>query len=128
MAGIERVEALVTALAAGQSIAAAAKAAGMGERTAYRYVDHPDVKARIRAARAALFERSLGRLADTTLTAVEALAELLATENESIRLRAAVAVLDHAVKLRESDDLARRLAELEAQVSGGEAGGLRGAA
>ena len=120
MAGMQGADALIVALAAGTPVAEAARSAGVSERTAWRRLAEPAVQRQIRDLRTAMLDRDVGRLADATTAAVDTLVRNLGAESEGVQVRAAVALLDQAVKLRESDELARRVAELEAMLGGTE--------
>jgi len=110
-------DALIAAMAGGKTVAEAAALAEMGERTAYRRLDDTEVQRRIRETRASMFERAVGRLADSLTAAVDTLVQSLGAENEAVRVRAATAVLDWSMKLREHTDLADRIAQLEARLA-----------
>ena len=117
MAGPKADEPLLAALAAGEEVAAAAHLAGVSERTAYRRLADPTFAHRLAAVRAAMLTRTAGTLAQATTAAVATLVRNLEADTAAVQVRAAVALLDQAVKLRESEELARRVAELEARVA-----------
>jgi hypothetical protein len=106
-------EALALAVASGQTLRAAAEAAGIGERTATRRWADPDFRRRVAELRADMVSRSLGRMADGMAEAADVLRQLLAAESESVRLGAARSLMELGVKLRESVALEERLAALE---------------
>jgi hypothetical protein len=107
-------------LATGSTLAEAARALNISERTARRYADDPTVCAIIREAeREALAAitrglRAVARQACATLAR--------AVTDESVpwpaRIRACDAVLGHVVKLLELTEIERRLDELEQLVKG----------
>jgi hypothetical protein len=68
MAGIRGNAALLTALASGQSVKSAARAAGVSERTAFRRVADPVFRQAVSQARAELLARAVGLLADSAST------------------------------------------------------------
>ncbi len=109
--------ALVTALAGGSSVQEAAKAAGVGERTVYRRLDEPAFCHQLAEARSELIGRAVGVLARVSTAAAATLAGLLKADSESVRLGAARSILELAVKLRESEELERRIGALEEQVA-----------
>ena len=115
-------DALMLALASGKSVAEAARLAGCSERSAWRRLEDLNTRRQVRALRAAMVERAVGQLAAAMTQAVAALVESLGADNEAVRVRAAVAILDQAVRLRESEELERRVAELEALLAGQEEG------
>ena len=118
MSSIQGTDALVTALAAGTTVAEAAQQAGISERTAYRRLAEPHTKQQIQDVRAVLFTRAVGRLADGMDAAVATLVRNLSDAPPSVQVRAAVALLEQAVKLRTSEELAQRVAALEVEVAG----------
>jgi hypothetical protein len=105
--------ALLTALAAGESVTDAAKRAGISERTAHRRLTEPDFRGRVTEARAAMVARALGKLADASCEAVDTLRGLLHAEAESVKLGASRAILELGNKLREAVEHEERIARLE---------------
>lgn len=120
MAGFDRADALVTALAAGKPVIEAAALAGMSERSAWRRIADPDVPRAVRELRTRMVERAVGRLTDGLSDAVDTLRISLTSETEAIRLRAATAILDQAAKWRVAEELDQRVAALEAALAGQE--------
>ena len=104
---------LVAALAAGLSVREAAVAAGMAERTAYRRLADPGFKAAVSAARGAMLDRAVGKLAETSTHAADCLAALLTSDDDRVRLAAARSILELGPKLREATELADRVAAAE---------------
>jgi hypothetical protein len=109
--------ALITALAAGHSIKEAAKIAGVGERTAHRRLDDPAFKERVNEMRGEFLSEAVGRLSDATTEAAKTLRSLLDSKSDSVRLSAARTILEFAPKLRETVEMERRIAVLEATLS-----------
>jgi len=107
--------AFVRAMLTERDVKAAALAAGIAERTAYRWITDPDVQAAIvEAEGAALTDvtRGLLRLADSAVAALEtAMGDKEATA--SARVRAADIVLTRLLQLRELVTLEDRIAALE---------------
>jgi HEAT repeat protein len=88
-------ERLFRALVSGCHVENAARLAGLSTRTAYRRLADPEFRSRLNAARQDLRESILARLAEAGHDAVDTLWTLLQeSEDESIRLRAARAVLE----------------------------------
>lgn len=114
----KRDDALAVALAAGQTIRAAASAAGIGERTASRRWADPDFRRRVAELRADMIGRATGKMGDGMAEAADVLRTLLAAESESVRLAACRAILELGVKLRETVELAARVADLERLAEG----------
>jgi hypothetical protein len=110
--------ALLLALASGRTVRAAARAAGIGERTATRRLADPAFRRRVSELRAEMVERALGRAAWGMRAAADTLRQLLRAEKESVRLGAARALLELTVKLRESVELEQRLRAVEERAAG----------
>lgn len=117
MAGGDRSRAdslLLAALTAGQTVEGAAKLAGVSPRTVARRLEDPDFKSALADARRALLSQALGRLADGTTEAAEALRRNLKCGLPSVEVVAAKAILAEVRAAIELDDLAGRVAALEA--------------
>lgn len=108
--------AVVTALAGGATITAAAQAGGVSERTVRRRLDEPEYADAVRDARTAMFERALGTLARATTDAAGALIRLLDADAEHVRLGAARTVIDQAARLHDHVELSARLAAMEGAI------------
>ena len=116
------------ALAAGATIADAARQAGCSTRTISRWLDDPGFVSRVDAERSAIIGQATSKLGSAAGKAVEVLAELLGDELPTVRLSAARAVLDSLLKLRQECEVERRLAALEQRATNpatscGEGGG-----
>jgi hypothetical protein len=105
--------ALVAALAAGGTVEAAAKSADVSVATAHRRLNDPAFRRRVDEARADAVSRAVARLSATSTLAADTLRELLKARSETVRLGAARAILELGSRLREQEDLAERIAELE---------------
>jgi HEAT repeat protein len=66
--------------------------------------------------RAEFLSEAVGRLSDATTEAAKTLRNLLESKSDSVRLSAARSILEFAPKLRETVELERRLAALEAEM------------
>jgi hypothetical protein len=106
-------DALVLALASGQTVRDAACAAGVGERTATRRWADPDFRRRVARRRAELAARAAGQLADGMAEAALTLRRLLAADAESVRLAAARSILEVGHRLRDAVEVEERLREVE---------------
>ena len=105
---------VIAGLAAGLTVAEIARQANVGEATIRRWRKNPDFTQAVENARAELISSTVGRLSDSATAAVQTLRELLSpTQPPSVRLGAARAVLELGVRLRESEELAKRVAILE---------------
>jgi hypothetical protein len=110
-------DALLLALACGATVEAAARQCGISDRTVYRRLQDAAFRARLQAVRADMVLRTAGML---TAAAGEAVKTLLVLQKETTppatRLGAARAVLELGMKVRETAELAERIAALEAQL------------
>ena len=110
-------EEAITALLGQPTIGDAAKQVGIGEATMRRWMKLEDFLAAYRAARAQVVESAIAHLQAAAGQAVETLVGCLEAEGDSVRLRAAVAILDQANRGMELLDLECRLSALEAAQS-----------
>ena len=104
---------LAQQMAAGRTLKDAAKAAGVSVRTARRRASDKRFMRRVRRARAELLEEAGGRLVASLNAAVLTLSQLLISDDENVRLRAADKMIAHATRVAELVDLENRVAELE---------------
>jgi hypothetical protein len=100
-------EALIAALLTEPTYAAAAARAGVGQTTVYRWMHLPSFRAAYRQARRELIESAVGRIQAASGQAVETLLNVARHgRRDGDRVRAAIALLDHACKgLAEADTL-----------------------
>jgi hypothetical protein len=92
-------EALIAALLTEATHAAAAAKAGVSEATAQRWLHLPEFQAAYRQARRKLVEAAVGRIQAATGQAVDTLlAVAKGGAKDADRVRAAVALLDHALR------------------------------
>src|SRR4051794_27489391 len=106
-------EKAIAALMASATIAAAAKAADVEDRTIYRWLADADFDAAYRAARREAVQVATGRLQQASGAAVATLCQLLVNGTPTIKLSAAKTILEMAIKSVELEDLAARLEALE---------------
>jgi flagellar motility protein MotE (MotC chaperone) len=110
--------AAIVALARGLPKADVARDAGVDVRTIFRWLEADEFRAKVQLERSRLLERAIGRLADHAADAANVLGKL-ANDDETppaVRVSAARALLEHAVKLRDSLELEERLAAVEARL------------
>jgi phage terminase small subunit len=108
----------VLALLSAPTLLQAAKVAGIGEKTAQRYMADPEVRSALAELEAELvksLQRRLLELAGRALATLEA-AMTDGSAPWSARLRSAEAVLTHLTRLRELTELEERVEQLEALV------------
>jgi hypothetical protein len=112
--GRKREDAIV-ALVSQRSIEDAARACNTPARTLYRWLKEPEFDAAYRAARRQAYGQSISRLQQGSAAAATTLLKVMvdATTPPSTRVRAAEAVLSHAAKSIEIEDIEVRVTELE---------------
>src|SRR5215469_15392219 len=109
----------IAALLSRSSVEDAAKAAGIGHATAWRWLKDPAVQARLREARKDAMNAAMVRLQEAASGAVDCLCEVQKEgESESARVSAARCILEQALRAAEVGDLEERLAKLEAIAQG----------
>jgi hypothetical protein len=108
---------LLAALAAGSSVQAAAKVAGVSESTVYRRMRGARFKKRLQRLRAAMVDRSLGHLSKGSAEAAITLRKLLKSDDGRTRLGAAKAIIELGIKVRQMAELAAEVEELKAAVA-----------
>lgn len=108
------------ALIENRTIQQAAQAAGIGERTIYKYLDDPQFRAALAEAEGDLIDQATRQLLQLQDPAIKVMTWAMnhADNPPSVRLRAAQAVLDYLLKLRELRNLEERLTNLEVKVYG----------
>jgi hypothetical protein len=95
--GLDR---FILAIASGRTVRAAAKAAGISERTARRHTADSVVQMRIAARRRQLVSRAVGRLSAGMTAAARELDRLLRDPSAKVRLGTARTILDFGARLR----------------------------
>ena len=103
------------ALLACPTVAQAAKQAGLGQRTIYRYLSTDVFKAELRKRQDETISAATAALSGLTGTAIETLRDVLAdpVASHAVRVRCALGVLDQRRRIGELDDLSERVARLE---------------
>jgi hypothetical protein len=114
-----RQEAVALGVAAGLSLAKAARKSEVGVPTAKRWsATLPAFRRRVQELRAEMTSQALGRLVDNMASAADTLGYLSRKgKSEMIRLNAARAVLELGNKTREAVELEERLRALEEQAA-----------
>lgn len=96
---------LVAALAAGSTVRAAAKAAGISERTAHRRLTEQVVRREVSMIRSAVLEETACALATASRKAAQTVIDLLDHPEPKVRLQAARQVVEMAKNI--GDEAAR---------------------
>jgi hypothetical protein len=108
-------EEAILALLSQRSIEEAARVAGIGPRTLYRWTKEPEFDAAYREARRTAFRQSVARLQQASGAAVSTLLKTMVdpATPPATKVRAADSVLGHSAKAIELEDIEARVAELE---------------
>lgn len=112
--------AAIAALLEGNPQGGAATAAGVTKRTLQRWLNEPAFTAALREGSDAAIRAASARLAATTEHAVNNILATMTTPTTpgaAVRLRAADALLSHALRIREHADILERLSELERRLN-----------
>jgi hypothetical protein len=110
-------EILARAIAMGCTRTKAAQLAGLSIRTVYNRMLDPAFTRTVAKFRRIVVDGTVGRLARHGERAAAVLARLLADENPGTRLRAAVAILQQLVAVREHGEIVARLDDLEQRLA-----------
>lgn len=106
----------IVALLETRTVEDAAKKAGVGVRTLYRWLaEDEEFNARLRYTEDFLIGGAVRRLLGLNTRAIDVLRDILNDEevSDSVRLRAATTSLEMTLKLRELRNVEERLAEIE---------------
>ncbi len=109
----------VRALMENRTNGEAAKAAGIGERTLYRWLSDPLFRQALQDAENQAADMTARRLATGTRLALDVLVTILESEaaGDTLRLQAAKAWLENYHRARDDGDLDRRITALEANAA-----------
>ena len=110
-------EEAIAALLGEATVTAAAERVGVAEVTLWRWLKRDDFLAAYRTARREVVEKATAQLQQGSWAAATTLLKLLAASSDSVRLRAATAILDQANKGLDVLDFEERLAEVERRIS-----------
>lgn len=99
------------------SVKAAAAELGIGEKTAHRRLAHSGFRDRVVQLRREATNLAIARLADGMVQAAERLRQLTESDNEGIRLKACVALLDLGMKAVITADFENRIRQLEEKLT-----------
>ena len=104
----------LAALMTSATVKSAAALSGVGERTLHRWLRDPDFAAQLAQVETELVDAAARRRLSLTSEAIRSLAQLSAgAEDDGVRLRTAVAILDQAARWRESASIEKRVVALE---------------
>ena len=97
-------------------IQTAAKAAGVGRTTAYRWLEEPAFAEELAHLRNEVMKEALGSVKLLTTRAAEELHRLINTDNERLRRLVCKDILSYSIRVRNTEEIERRLASLEKQM------------
>lgn len=106
----------IAALLSAKDVQSAAQQSGVGERTLHRWLDEDKgFQTALNAAEAQVIDSVVRRLTGAANSALNVVMVLMLDQqvNASVRLRAAISLLDQMIKLRELNNMEQRLARLE---------------
>ena len=108
-------EAAIVALLTQRNMEEAAKSIGIAPRTLLNWMKDPGFDAAYRAAKRAAYGQAVARLRQGTAAAATTLLKTMIDTNTpaSVKVRAAEAIFNHAVKAMEIEDIEARVVELE---------------
>ena len=104
---------LILALADARTVAGAARQAGVARSSVYVWMDDPVFRAEVSRVRDLLFTEALDMVNGAMAKAVAKLVEQLDHGASSIRLKAATAICQLGMEIRERAETEAKLAELE---------------
>jgi len=111
-----RQQKLLMELVRNPNIKAAAQEAGVGRSTANRWLGEPAFARELDRLRNEAMSEALGSVKSLTTRAAEELTRLLDTEDERLRRYVCRDILSHAIKVRELEDIEKRLLCLEEKI------------
>ncbi len=107
----------IAALLSERTLGAAAKKAGIGERTLYTWLTDKDFRAALREAEREVLDTVTRRLTAGQTLALDTLEKLIqSARHESTKLTACVSWLNMFIKYRDMKDIDERLTALEAAI------------
>lgn len=104
---------VITALLTCRTLEGAAKAAGIGRRTLYRYLEDPVFRKELREKRNALMDSALDSIRGKVQKAVDQLDALMDCEDDRTRRLACKDLIDYSLRIKESQDMEERLEAIE---------------
>lgn len=110
--------ATIAALLSQPTLSAAAKQVSVSRDAVYRWLKEPDFAAALVAAESEHLQSVQRGMLAASESALVVLGNLLVSESESIRLRAALGILEQTIRLRELIALDARLTALEQAANG----------
>ena len=104
---------LICILAENPIIKSAAEQAGVGRTTAHRWLKEPLFQEELTRRRHCILKDAMGSVQSHTTRAVQELVKLLDSSNEWLRRQTCKDILNYSLKVREIEDVEKRLRALE---------------
>jgi hypothetical protein len=106
----------LAALLKGATVEAAARAADVSRATVHRWLKQPDFSAVFRTERVAIVDRAASVILTNASDAARVMVDVMNDKKQpaSVRLRAALAIQDAAIRWREIDELAPEIERIKA--------------
>jgi hypothetical protein len=108
-------ERLIASLLTKDTVGKAAKCAGVGETTAWRWMQDPQFVEKYREAKARVVEQAVSKIQRSCSKAVDVLLKIATDEKKpaSARVSAACKLVDFAMRVQEAERIEARLQDLE---------------
>jgi hypothetical protein len=113
------VAAAAAALAGGMTHTAAAKRAGVSDRTIRAWLKVPAFVARVERLRSQMVSVAVGKVSKQLALNIDRLSRIARSKDEKAAIAAMRALLEHWRTLRESGELSDQVRELLARIGGG---------
>lgn len=110
-----KMEEAIAALLTQRNVEEAAKAVGVATKTLLRWMKEPQFQTAYREARRVAYSQAVAKLQQGATAAATTLLKVMLDQGTpaSVRVRAAEAIMNHASKAIEIEDVEARVAELE---------------
>ena len=117
---LELREQLAGLIAVQHTVASAARQAGIPERSARRWAEKPEFRARVKEIRHGMLDQAHNTLQMAAQHAVAGLLDLLTSRDEEIKFKACKEILNQLIAVENHVELAARVEALEQAGGGGE--------
>lgn len=108
---------VLAALLQHATVAEAAKASSISERSIFRWLQRPDFMEQYRSAQREIVDKAIGELQGAAKEAVSTLRRNLSCGHAAVEVRAAQIILEQSFKAIEIQELQARLERLEAMLA-----------
>jgi hypothetical protein len=94
----------------------AAKQTGIGKSTIYKWLRQEDFKARLVEKRTEILDDSVDQIKSYCRKALQRIAGLMDSENESVVMKASTYLLDKALEVKQTQEFEERILMLETKI------------